>query len=123
MTIERQRLGLRGEQIGATFLEKLGYAILARNYRCRLGEVDIIAKDGKTLVFIEVKTRVDNAFGSPAAAVTLKKQRQIARTAQHYLAKHGLFETPARFDVIAIVTANGGSHQIEHIADAFELCE
>ena len=123
MTIERLRLGLRGEEIAREFLEKSGYRIVTRNYRCKLGEIDIIARDGETLVFIEVKTRTDSAFGSPAAAVTLKKQRQIGKAAQWYLAEQDLFGTPARFDVIAIVKGKSGRHQVELIADAFELCE
>lgn len=123
MTFERLRLGLRGEELAREFLEKSGYRIVLCNYRCKLGEIDIIARDGETLVFIEVKTRTDSAFGSPAAAVTLKKQRQISRAAQWYLAEHGLFGAPARFDVIAIVRRKSGRPQIELIADAFELCE
>ena len=123
MTIERLRLGSSGEELAGRFLEKSGYRIVARNFRCRLGEIDIIARDGETLVFIEVKTRTGAAFGSPAAAVTMKKQRQIGRAAQWYLAENGLFETPARFDVIAIVRGKGGRHRVEHLPDAFELCE
>ena len=123
MTIERLRLGNSGEEIAGKFLEKSGYRIIARNYRCKLGEIDIIARDGETLVFIEVKTRTDSAFGSPAAAVTVRKQRQIGKAAQWYLAEHGLHEAPARFDVIAIVRGKGGRHQVEHLPDAFELCE
>lgn len=123
MTIERLRLGRRGEEFARGFLERSGYRIICCNYRCKLGEIDIIAKDGETLVFVEVKTRTDFAFGSPAAAVTMKKQRQICRAAQCYLAEHGLFGTPARFDVIAIFLGKNGREQIELIADAFELCE
>ncbi len=123
MTIERLRLGNSGEEIARRFLETFGYRIVARNYRCKLGEIDIIARDGETIVFIEVKTRTDSAFGSPAAAVTVKKQRQIARAAQWYLAEHGLYDAPARFDVIAIVREKGGRQQVEHLPGAFELCE
>lgn len=123
MTIERLRLGLQGEGLAREFLEKSGYRIVCCNYRCKLGEIDIIAKDGVTLVFVEVKTRSDSAFGSPAAAVTIRKQRQICRAAQCYLAEHGLFGTPARFDVIAIYLGKNGRQHIELITDAFELCE
>lgn len=123
MTIERLRLGESGEELAKRFLESSGYCIVARNWRCKLAEIDIIARDGETLVFIEVKTRTDSAFGSPADAVTLRKQRQIGKAAQWYLAEHDLFGTPARFDVIAIVLGKGGRHQVEHIPAAFELCE
>lgn len=122
MTTDRLRLGENGEELARIFLENSGYSIVARNWRCRLGEIDIIAKDGETLVFIEVKTRTDSAFGSPAAAVTLKKQRQIGKAAQCYLAEHDLFGSSARFDVIAIVSGRGGRNQVEHIPAAFELC-
>lgn len=123
MTIERLRLGNSGEEIATNFLETAGYRIVTRNYRCRLGEIDIIARDGRTLVFIEVKTRKNMNFGPPAAAVTLKKQRQISRTAQWYLTEHGLFDIPARFDVVSIMAEPNGRHQIEHLPGAFEFYE
>lgn len=123
MTIERLHLGFCGEEIAKDFLKDSGYRIVARNWRCPLGEIDIIARDGEALVFIEVKTRTHSAYGSPAAAVTLKKQRQVCKAAQCYLAEHDLFETPARFDVIAIMPGKDCGHQIEHIPAAFELCE
>jgi putative endonuclease len=123
MSDYRLRLGHDGEEIAKNFLVKSGYVIVARNYRCKLGEIDIIARDGDFHVFIEVKTRSNSTYGSPAAAVTPRKQRQICKTAQYYLAEHKLFETPARFDVVAIVIENDGQHLVEVIADAFDLCE
>jgi putative endonuclease len=123
MSDKRLRLGHDGEQIASEFLVRAGYSIVARNYRCKLGEIDIVARDGEYLVFIEVKTRTGSGCGSPAAAVTPRKQRQICKAAQCYLAEHRLFDTPARFDVVAIVIANGGRHLVEVIADAFDLCE
>ncbi len=75
------------------------------------------------LVFIEVKTRSGKAYGSPAAAITPKKQRQISRTAQYYLAEQDLFDAPARFDVVTVVIGNDQQLEIELIADAFDLCE
>lgn len=123
MSIKRLRLGHDGEEIAGEFLVKSGYVIVTRNYRCKLGEIDIIARDGEFLVFIEVKTRTGSSCGSPAAAVTVRKQRQISKAAQCYLAEHRLFEAPARFDVVAILVDNGGNHLIELIPDAFDLCE
>lgn len=123
MLNSRQNLGQSGEDIAAEFLNKKGYTILQRNYRCRHGEIDIIAKIGTTLVFIEVKTRKGAAYGSPAAAVTHKKQRQISKTALYYLAEHNLFDAPARFDVVSIMLAPDLGTDIEIIANAFDLCE
>lgn len=123
MSVKRLRLGHDGEEIANEFLIKSGYSILTRNYRCKIGEIDIIARDGEFLVFIEVKTRTGSACGSPAAAVTFRKQRQISKAAQWYLAENGLFDTPARFDVVAILIGNGGKHLVELIPDAFDLCE
>lgn len=122
MLNNRQRLGQKGENLAALFIRDKGYNIIVRNYRCKIGEIDIIAKDNDTLVFIEVKTRSNLAFGSPATAITAKKQRQISRTAQNYLASKHLFNTPARFDVISIILPAGGENQIELITNAFDLC-
>lgn len=123
MSVKRLRVGHDGEEIAGEFLKKSGYVIVARNYRCKLGEIDIIARDGEFLVFIEVKTRTGASCGSPASAVTFRKQRQISKAAQWYLAEHGLFEAPARFDVVAILIDHDGNHLIELIPDAFDLCE
>jgi len=118
---KRSVLGKAGETLAAEYLRQSGYTILERNYRSRSGEIDIIAKQGKTLVFAEVKTRKSASFGSPAAAVTLKKQAQISRVAQEYLARENLFDRPARFDVIAVLAADDKKPQIEVITNAFEL--
>jgi putative endonuclease len=123
MLNSRQRLGKIGEQAVAKFLKKYGYKILAQNYRCKLGEIDIIAKDGQVLVFIEVKTRSGTSYGSPAAAVTIRKQRQISKAAQCYLAEHSLFESPARFDVVSVLCDHNNNHHFDHINNAFDLCE
>lgn len=123
MPNSRQHLGQSGEDIAAALLGENGYRILARNYRCHCGEIDIIAKQGVTLVFLEVKTRTGMTYGSPSAAVTLKKQRQISKTAQYYLAVHNLFDAPARFDVVSIIIAPHQLPRIEIIANAFDLCE
>src|SRR6476661_6880958 len=102
MTHARQALGKHGENLACTELERHGYAIVARRYRRRGGEIDIIARDGATTVFVEVKTRAGNAFGSGADAVDWSKRRRIVACATHYAARHGLLDAPCRFDVVAI---------------------
>lgn len=97
----RQRLGRWGEDLAAGFLRQLGYEILEANYRCPLGEVDLIARDGAALVFIEVRTRRSLAAGRPEESVTPQKQRRLARVALHYLSRQTR-ETACRFDVLAI---------------------
>ena len=103
MTIDpRQALGLSGEDLACAELERRGYAIVERRYRTRVGEIDIIAKDGLTIVFVEVKARMTQDFGGAAAAMTGWKQRRIARMAVDYLARQNLHDCPCRFDVVAI---------------------
>lgn len=114
-------LGIQGEELAASYLEQAGLKIVARNYRCRGGEVDIIARDGKTLVFVEVKSRRNLAYGVPQLAVTPFKQRQISKAALTWLAKNRQQDVPARFDVIAILLTSNCSHRIEHIRNAFDL--
>ncbi len=123
MLNHRQRLGKSGEKTVARYLETKGYKILAKNYRCKLGEVDIIARDGQVLVFIEVKTRSGLGYGSPAAAVDRRKQQQISRTAQYYLAEQKLFDSPARFDVVSVLCDHAKHQTIDHIHNAFDLCD
>lgn len=98
----RQNLGKIGEDLACRELERLGYAILARRYRTRLGEIDIVADDGGTLVFVEVKARADDRCGSPAEAVTWRKQRRLALMAADYLARNRVPERPCRFDVVGV---------------------
>lgn len=117
----RSDLGSQGEKVAADFLRKKGYTVICKNFRCRSGEVDIIAREGKVLIFVEVKTRRSDSFGSPAAAVTPRKQQQIAKAALEYLARENLFDTEARFDVVSILVAADGKPRIELIQNAFEL--
>ncbi len=114
-------LGARGEEIAVAFLKGRKYTVMERNFRCRGGEVDIIARDGKTLVFVEVKTRRSLSFGPPQAAVTPFKQRQISKAALTWLAKKRLDEASARFDVIAILLQDHDVPRIDHIRNAFDL--
>lgn len=121
MSLFRNKLGTRGEELAVRALKKNGYHILERNFRCRSGEIDIIAQDGKTLVFIEVKTRNSTEFGHPVEAVTSKKQYRISKTALHYLSRHDLFDRDARFDVISVLTSGDNKPVIDIIRNAFEL--
>ncbi len=102
--MDRSRLNIAktGESFAAAHLKARGYQILARNYRLGRGEIDLIAQDGDCIVFVEVKTRRSLKFGSPQAAVTTQKQRQISKVAMGYLQTHNRFDAPCRFDVIAI---------------------
>jgi len=111
-------LGDRGEKLAAGFLKKSGLKILKRNYTSPTGEIDIIARDGDTVVFVEVKTRTDDQFGPPEQAVGGRKQQKIRTAALHYL--QGLKEQPAaRFDIVSIYV-RGDKEEVEHIKDAFE---
>ncbi|MDK9709336.1 MAG: YraN family protein [Desulforhopalus sp.] len=123
MLNREQNLGQSGENIAAEFLTQNGYKILERNYRCLYGEIDIIARAQEVLVFVEVKTRTSIAYGSPASAITPRKQRQISKTAQHYLAAKNLFDTPARFDVVSICIGFKQKPEIELLTNAFDLYE
>jgi putative endonuclease len=114
-------LGQRGEDAAATFLRKLGYIIVARGHRDRIGEIDLVAVDGRTVVFIEVKTRTSQDAGHPADAVDEDKQRQLTRLALAYMKRHDLLECSARFDVVAITWPDARSKpKIEHFQNAFE---
>lgn len=126
MTEQRLALGKIGETIAVKHLKRLGYTILARNYRVRSGEVDIVARDDGTVVFIEVKTRAGIRFGRPAESVTVAKQRKLARVALEYLGRHDLHDTPARFDVVGVLFDEGGDGgaglaKVEVFKDAFEI--
>lgn len=114
-------VGIRGEELAVSFLERSGLRIIERNYRCKGGEIDIVARDGKTLVFVEVKSRKTLSFGVPQLAITPFKQRQISKAALTWLSRNRLHDTPARFDVIAILLDGDYRHQLEHIKNAFDL--
>ena len=114
----RQSLGKLGEELACAELQRRGYAILARRYRSRFGEIDIIARDGDTVVFVEVKARAGEEFGGAAAAVTRWKQRRITQMAVDFLARQRLSESPCRFDVVAI-DFEDGKPRIAVYANAF----
>lgn len=114
-----QALGHAGEEIACAYLRKKKYDILTRGFRLFRGEIDIVARDGGTLVFVEVKTRADESFGRPEEAVTPGKQRQIRKIALGYLVEHPLGDLACRFDVISILFGDGNGHRLEHFVDAF----
>ena len=102
MTLARQELGELGEKLACEALEARGYAILARRWRGLHGEIDIVAEEGETLVFVEVRVKSTQEFGSAAESVTRAKQRRVARMAKEYLLVNAVPERPCRFDVVAI---------------------
>ena len=107
MTHARIALGNAGEDLACAELERRGYAIIARRYRRRGGELDIIARDGQTMVFVEVKARAGRAFGEACEAVTPNKGRTITRLALDYLMRHRVDECSCRFDVVSIHFESG----------------
>ncbi len=119
-----RELGPYGEKLAAKFLKRLGYRILKQNYHCLAGEIDIIAADGDTLVFVEVKTRSDDTASHPEDAVGLLKRRQVVRVAKFFLARMQAQHIPARFDILAIVVPPGRRARplITHFKDAFQPC-
>ncbi len=112
--------GRKGEELAVRFLTKAGYRIVERNYRCMFGEVDIVALDGRTIVFVEVKSRRTENFGDPQLAVGKDKQEKISRIALNYLQEKRMTSRNARFDVVAVKMLPAGN-TVEHIRDAFEL--
>ncbi|MCG6551141.1 MAG: YraN family protein [Candidatus Magnetominusculus sp. LBB02] len=115
-------IGKYGEWLAARYLKKAGYAILERGYKNNLGEIDIIARDGGQMVFVEVKTRVSDEFGDPCQAIDYRKRRKIINTALVYLKKHG-DTTSVRFDFVGVRlwAAGAMNDKIEHRKDIFEL--
>jgi putative endonuclease len=117
----RLPLGRRGENAATRYLRRLGYVIVARGQRDAIGEIDVVAVDGRTVVFVEVKTRASHDAGHPAEAVDDDKQRRLTRLALSYLKRHDLLECKSRFDVIAVTWPDGNKRPtIEHYKDAFE---
>lgn len=115
-----KRIGLIGEKLAVRYIREKAYNVLACNYTTRLGEIDIIAKQGNTIVFIEVKTRTTNTFGTPSEAVDYRKQEKIQKISQQYILYKNLHKScfNYRFDVIA-VSLIGKRYKIDHIEDAF----
>jgi putative endonuclease len=116
--MNKRQKGNIGEDAAAGYLKNMGYGILERNYRYDRGEIDIIADDGGTLVFVEVKARRSKAFGEPEEAITEYKKHQLEKVAEGYLVQHSIEDRECRFDVIAISWENGRA-SINHIQNAF----
>ncbi len=119
MTQSKKRIGDRGEDAAAAYLERAGMTIVERNWRCKSGEVDIIALDGEVLVMCEVKTRRSTAKGTPDEAVTPAKQRRYARLANAYLQHAGLADQQLRFDVVSILVIAPDRALLRHHRAAF----
>ena len=121
---DTQTPGRLGEEAAARFLEQRGWRILTRNFRTRFGEIDIVARDGATLVFVEVKTRSSARFGAPAEAVDTTKRRRLSKTALHYMMREHLIGVPARFDVASVfLDGQGQVARIEILENAFDFTE
>jgi len=120
MQNRRQQFGEKGESIAVKQLKKEGYKILERNYRTKLGEIDIIAKDGEVITFIEVKARKSEKYGTPRHAVTPAKQKKISMVALSYLKEKNQFDKKARFDVVTINPKSSNS-AVSIIKNAFDL--
>jgi putative endonuclease len=112
----RQTVGAEKERLARAFLERRGLQLVTSNYRCRRGEIDLVMRDGGVLVFVEVRFRSTDLFGTPAETVGTRKQRRLAAAAAHYLQRHRT-RLPCRFDVLAI----GNRDQIDWIRDAFDV--
>ena len=120
MTRERLDLGKLGEELALKKIKSLGYKCITRNYRCALGEIDLIAKDGDTLVFIETKTRKGKSLGYAKEAINDRKKRQLSKVALLYMKANNCCDIRSRFDVVAI-NLIGDKEQIEVVRNAFDL--
>lgn len=115
MKLNKNNAGLDAEHAAATFLQSKGLKLIAQNYHCRFGEIDLVMQDGKTLVFVEVRMRSNAAFGGAASSITPQKQQKLILTAQHYLQQHS--NQPCRFDVVLM--SGKQAEQTEWITNAF----
>jgi putative endonuclease len=113
----KQSDGLTAEQLAANFLEQRGLVVVAKNYHCRFGEIDLIAKDGETLVFIEVRLRRSEDFGGALASIDSRKQQKLIASAKHYLSRLKATEIPCRFDVLLLNQKE--SYAIHWLKNAF----
>jgi len=115
-----QQVGRAGEEAAARYLEECGWRILARGFRVRGGELDLVAERDGTVAFVEVKTRSPGALDDGRGAVTRAKRRRLARAAGAYLARNGLGDRPCRFDVISVALADGRP-EVRHLPGAFDI--
>ena len=119
MTTTTDRLGAHGERIAAAYLVDAGLRLLDRNWRCRQGELDLVAREGDALVFCEVKTRRGTGYGHPVEAVTPRKQARLRVLAQRWLAAHDEHAPDLRFDVVGVLRRAGGPALVTHLRGAF----
>ncbi len=119
MASQTDELGKKGEKIARKFLRRQGYRIRAMNYRCPYGEIDIIAQQGNTISFVEVRTLSSGGYGPPFETLSYNKRRCATRTARNYLYKYNLMDRDWRFDFVGILLAEKGPPEIELIQDAF----
>ncbi len=119
MVDTRKKLGNRGEKVAAKFLRKQNYQIIEKNYRSHLGEIDIVAKDDESIVFVEVKTRCSTDFGLPEEALSYDKRRRLSKLALGYLAHRRIKDTNCRFDVVSILMDNNRANHVKIIKNAF----
>ena len=121
MADERGTFGKRGEDVACAELERRGYVILERRFRTRRGELDIIARDGNVIVFVEVKARASGDFGTPLEAVGWRKRRRMCGIAAAYLVEKKLGDPPCRFDVVSVIEQPGAQPAVELISGAFDV--
>ena len=114
------RIGRRGEKLARRYLKSRGYKVIARNYRCPVGEIDLIVLDGRTIAFVEVKTRLGSRQADPEDTVTAAKRHQLTRVARFWLSQHPAADRTCRFDVVAVTLPHEGEPIIRHTPDAFE---
>ena len=116
---DRAALGAAGEKVARRHLKRLDYFILARNYRCQAGELDLIALDGDVIVFVEVKTRTDAAAADPSEWITPAKRRQLIKVARYYIHVKDAYNRPCRFDALSVLMRDGARPVVQHFQDAF----
>lgn len=116
---KKENLGKKGEKVAVKYLKNLGLEIIECGFKAMRGEIDIIARENDTIVFVEVKTRKTNEFGSPLEAVDSRKQSQIKKIASIYILKRYQRFIPCRFDVVGITVKEGGDYEISHVRNAF----
>ncbi len=111
----KDKLGRQGEQVAVEYLERAGLRVLDRNWRCSIGEIDIVAAERQVMVVCEVKTRSDTRFGTPLEAITRNKRARLRRLASQWLVAHGVLFDEVRIDVIGLIRTPAGEFQIEHV--------
>lgn len=118
--MDRAEIGRRGEREAEHYLKERGFCILTRNFHSRRGEIDLIARDGRELVFVEVRYRRSAGYGSPMETVDYRKRRRLVKAAEYYLLRRGASDIPCRFDVIALSPRGDGVLAVEHCRNAFD---